>query len=204
MTDTTTAPARPGQHLPASDLRDWLRSDGAPRVLDVRTPAEFESVHIPGAYNVPLDTLREHRDELVRHLHEEVVLVCRSGQRATQAERALAEAGLPHVHVLDGGMLGWEAAGGEVRRGRQRWDLERQVRLVAGGLVLSAGLGSLAVPRLKWLATAVGGGLVVAAVTNTCLMGQLLQRLPYNRDAVHCDVDRVVEALADAGGPAAR
>jgi len=38
-----------------------------------------------GAYNLPLDLLREHRDEIRAHLDDHVVLVCRSGQRAAQA-----------------------------------------------------------------------------------------------------------------------
>ena len=70
----------------------------------MRTPAEFETAHIPGSHNVPLDLLREHRDELRDHLDEQVVLVCRSGQRAAQAEQALAGAGLPNLRVLTGGI----------------------------------------------------------------------------------------------------
>src|SRR5690349_23773982 len=42
-------------------------------------------------YNVPLDLLREHRDEITKHLDEEVVLVCRSGQRAARSEEHTSE-----------------------------------------------------------------------------------------------------------------
>ncbi|MBO4160766.1 rhodanese-like domain-containing protein [Micromonospora antibiotica] len=175
-------------------LRALVDSGRAPRLLDVRTPAEFETAHIPGAYNVPLDLLREHRDELRRHLDEEVVLVCRSGARAGQAGQALAAAGLPHLRVLDGGMLAWEKTSAPVRRGTPRWDLERQVRLVAGSVVLVSVLGSVLVPGLKWVAALIGGGLTVAALTDTCAMGMLLGRLPYNRGA-GCDLDGVVAQL---------
>lgn len=191
--------ARPGR-VDRTLLTTWISTGSPPRVLDVRNPAEFESAHIPGSYNVPLDTLREHRDELLQHLDEDVVLVCRSGMRAEQAERALAEGGMPNVHVLEGGITAWEGGGGRVKRGRQRWDIERQVRLVAGTLVLSGILGSLAVPDLKWLSGAVGGGLAVAALTNTCLMGTLLSRLPFNRSR-SCDIHTVVGQL-QASGPA--
>lgn len=178
------------------DLQHRLGGDAAPRVLDVRSPAEFESVHIPGSYNVPLETLREHRDELRTHLHEEVVLVCRSGARAQQAEQALAVAGMPNVHVLEGGILAWESSGGMVNRGRRRWDLERQVRFVAGSLVLGAGLASVAVPQLKWVATAIGAGLTGAALTDTCAMGAMLAKLPFNRGVASCDIDEVVAQLS--------
>ncbi len=184
-------------------LRELTGTEAAPRLLDVRTPGEFETVHIPGAYNVPLDTLREHRAELLHHLDEDVVLVCRSGARAGQAGQALADVGLPQVRVLEGGMLAWEQGGGEVRRGRPRWDLERQVRLVAGSLVLLGVLGSLVVPWAVWLAGLVGGGLTVAALTNTCVMGSLLARLPYNRGPAASDLDTITAQLAgtpQAGG----
>ena len=166
--------------IDAGTLRQWLASDEPVHLVDVRTPAEFESARIPGSYNVPLDTLDEHRADL-HHLTERVVLVCRSGNRAGQAERRLAEVGPPNVAVLEGGVIAWQQAGGDVRRGRQRWDLERQVRLVAGLLVLAGVLSSVAFEPAKWLAGAVGAGLAVAALTNTCAMGMLLSKLPYNR-----------------------
>lgn len=187
---------RVGARIDASALAELLAGPTAPRVLDVRSAAEFEAVHLPGSYNVPIETLREHRDELVRHLDEDVVLLCRSGNRAVQAERLLAEHGLSNLHVLEGGIVAWEAAGGEVRRGAARWDIERQVRLVAGSIVLGSVAGSVLVPELKWLAGGVGLGLAAAAVTNSCVMGQLLARLPYNRGA-SCDLDTIVGQLTD-------
>jgi rhodanese-related sulfurtransferase len=187
----------------AATLREQLASGRGPRLLDVRTPAEFETAHIPGAYNVPLDLLREHRDELRAHLDDRVVLVCRSGVRAAQAKQAFVTAGLPNVTVLDGGMLAWQGGGGPVNVGRARWDLERQVRLVVGVVVLAAVLGSIVVPGLKWVAALLGAGLTVAALTNTCAMGMLLARLPYNRGA-SCDLDSVVDQLREAAPAGAR
>jgi rhodanese-related sulfurtransferase len=190
---TMTAPATIDSH----ELRKRLDSAAPLRVLDVRTPGEFETAHIAGAYNVPLDLLREHRDEIIGHLEADVVLVCRSGQRAAQAEETLRVAGLRNVHILDGGITAWEARGFAVNRGAQRWDLERQVRLVAGSMVVTSILGSVAVPRLKWVAAAIGGGLSVAALTNTCAMGMALSKLPYNRGAA-CDTATVVSKLVGA------
>src|SRR5690242_14568176 len=134
-----TAPATIDSHA----LSDRLESPAPPRIIDVRTPGEFETAHIAGAYNVPLNLLREHREEIVSHLDEQVVLVCRSGQRAAEAEETLRAGGLANVHILDGGITAWEAAGFAVNRGAQRWDLERQVRLVAGSIVVAGVLGSI-------------------------------------------------------------
>lgn len=193
MTTTATQARR----LDVQTLQERLATATAPRVLDVRTPAEFETSHIPGAYNAPLDTLREHRAELRRHLDEDVVLVCRSGARAAQAEEALAGVGLPGLRVLDGGMTAWESAGAPVNQGKQTWELERQVRLVAGSLVAAGVLGSVKVPALKWVAGAIGVGLTGAALTNTCAMGMALAKMPWNRTASPCDVDELVAALSD-------
>lgn len=193
-----TTPMTP-RTLDAATLRELIGSGRAPRMLDVRTPGEFDSAHISGAYNVPVDLLREHSAELRRHLDEDVVLICRSGARAAQAERALAAAGLPNLKVLDGGMLAWQATNAPVTRGRPRWDLERQVRLVAGSIVLASVVGSVFVPGLKWVAGAIGAGLTFSALTNTCAMGLLLGKLPYNRGA-SCDLDTIVGQLRDDGG----
>jgi len=180
----------------SSELRELLNSSQAPRLIDVRTPAEFETAHIPGAYNVPLDLLREHRDEIVKHLDKNVVLVCRSGQRAAKADETLRRAGLVNVHVLDGGITAWEGKGYDVNRGAQRWDLERQVRLVAGLIVALSILVGVFVPGVQWVAFAIGAGLTVAALSNTCAMGILLSRLPYNRGP-SCDAQTIVAQLVD-------
>lgn len=192
----TTATAHPAQ-LDAAQLRDWLAADDGPRVLDVRSPGEFQTVHIPGSYNVPLDLLREHRHELRTHLEDQVVLVCRSGNRAQEAEKILASTGLPNLHVLNGGVTAWEQSGAQVNRGDGKWDLERQVRLVAGGLVVAGVLASIRLPQAKWLSGFIGAGLTTAALTNSCLMGQMLSKLPYNQDN-SCDLQSVVAELRDA------
>ncbi len=178
----------------AHQLHELSQRDVGPRLIDVRTPAEFEAVHIPGAYNVPLDLLREHRDEIIKHLDQDVVLICRSGQRAKQADETLRRAGLTNVHVLEGGMTAWESKGFAVKRGTERWDLERQVRLVAGLIVAISVVVGAFVPGVQWVAFAVGAGLTIAALTNTCAMGMALARLPYNRGA-SCDALTIVAQL---------
>jgi rhodanese-related sulfurtransferase len=181
--------------IAVEELRTRLDRPEAPRVLDVRTPAEYETSHIPGSYNVPLAILAERRGELARQVAEDIVLVCRSGNRAAQAETVLAGVGRSDLRVLDGGMLAWERASGPLNRGRQTWDLERQVRFVAGGIVAASVVGSHFAPRVKWLAAGLGAGLVTAAVTNSCAMGAVLSRLPWNRPTGTPDIDEVLAAL---------
>jgi rhodanese-related sulfurtransferase len=173
------------------------------RLLDVRTPGEFASEHIRGAYNVPLETLGEHAREIRASGESPLVLVCRSGQRARKAEVALKAAGLEHLHVLDGGMAAWVAAGFPVERGRHTMSLERQVRIAAGTLAAIGGLlAALLHPVFGWLSTLVGGGLVFAGITDTCGMAMLLARLPHNRPAT-CDVGVALRALSERPADAA-
>jgi rhodanese-related sulfurtransferase len=182
--------------LDVDTLRDLLARSAPVTILDVRTPAEFATVHIPGSYNVPLGQLPEHAGDLGSVIGEPVVLVCRSGARARQAEQALREADVPRLHLLDGGLAAWQARRLPVTRGRQRWSLERQVRGVAGALVLAGVVGGwLLWPPLALLAAAVGGGLAVSALTDTCGMALLLAKLPYNQQA-SCDVGSVLHDLA--------
>ncbi len=187
--------------LRPDELASLLETSPDVRLLDVRTPAEYESVHIRGAYNVPLDLLAEHGPEIRATVLEPVVLICQSGQRAQKAEAALRAAGMPSLHVLDGGVNGWTAAGQPVVRGTQRLSLERQVRIAAGTLAALGGMLAVAVnPLFGLVAAFVGSGLVFAGVTNSCGMAMVLSRMPYNR-AVSCDVDAMVRALVDGTAP---
>jgi rhodanese-related sulfurtransferase len=188
-------PTRVAAHELAGNLANVV-------VLDVRSPAEFASEHIPGSVNLPLDHLPEHAAILRDAVAAPVVLVCRSGARAQQAEQTLQAKGCTSLHVLDGGVGAWEAAGQLLIRGRQRWSMERQVRGAAGALVLVGALGGLFVaPAIGWVAVGGGGGLVFSAVSNTCGMARLLALLPYNKGQ-SCDVQQAVASLVAARGRA--
>jgi rhodanese-related sulfurtransferase len=179
----------------ARQLEELLAERADVRLLDVRTPGEYESVHIRGAYNVPLDTLGEHSDEIRATVAEPVVLICQSGNRARQAEAALKECTMANVHVLEGGMSAWLEAGLPVQRGRSRLSLERQVRIAAGSIAATGAMLALLLhPLFAAVPAFVGGGLVFAGVTDRCGMAMVLSRLAYNRRA-HCDVAAMVEAL---------
>ncbi|MGI9614279.1 MAG: rhodanese-like domain-containing protein [Acidimicrobiales bacterium] len=190
-----TATAIPtADRIDVNQLRQLRDEDPDLRILDVRSGGEFESVHIPGSYNVPLDTLGEHVRDLADVDHP-VVLVCQSGGRASQAHEKLSAAGKTTLHILDGGMGAWQTAGGDVAMGDiDRWAMDRQVRLVAGTLALVAVLVSIFVPKSKWLAGGVGAGLAYSAASDTCAMAAVLSKLPYNRTD-RCDIAGVLDEL---------
>ncbi|WP_282203753.1 rhodanese-like domain-containing protein [Kitasatospora fiedleri] len=172
-------------------------------VIDVRSPGEFAGGHIPGAHNVPLDRLAEAVPALRAAAGRgELAVTCASGARALHACEQLAAAGVPAL-LVGGGTAAWAANGGALDRvpGRPgRWAMDRQVRLVAGSLVLAGLVVDVAAPGVRWVSAAVGGGLLFSAVSNTCAMGSLLGRLPYNRPRDSgAELDATLTALRDGG-----
>jgi rhodanese-related sulfurtransferase len=178
--------------MKALELNTLLNDTPSTRLLDVRTPSEFENAHISGAYNVPLGQLHEHAAE-VRAAIGPVVLICQSGQRAQKAETMLRGQGMANVRVLEGGMAAWISSGLPTARIRARMSLERQVRILAGAIAASGAIVALTLwPLAAVVPALIGSGLVFAGVTDTCAMGMLLARLPYNRGAATCDTEVIV------------
>lgn len=152
------------------------------RIIDVRTPAEYEEMHIAGTELVPLDKL-DVSEVSKRHGSDgRLVVLCRSGSRSRQAAEKLRGAGCERVQVVDGGIVAWEQAGLPVVRGRKTISLERQVRIGAGSLVLlGVVLGLLVHAAFYGLSAFVGAGLVFAGVTDTCGMAMILAKMPWNQ-----------------------
>lgn len=193
MTDLTFSSA-----IDAASARSLIAGNPDVLALDVRTPAEFESAHIADSINLPLDQIGAHLRRIVADAGGTTLVICQSGRRAMQAQSTLSKAGLSDVVVLSGGINSWMASGAPVVRGRQRWGLERQVRLVAGSIVFACVIAGLWLPAALFIAAFVGAGLAIAALTDTCAMGMLLSKLPYNRGA-RVDVDAVIARLRRAG-----
>jgi rhodanese-related sulfurtransferase len=185
MTSLKTTPVESApQSIDAPTLKAWEENHDDLMVIDVRGGAEFDALHIKGSYHVPLPMLSEHTEEFAAKLGTRVVLVCQSGNRAEQARKHLDSVGLSGVSVLAGGVPAYAAAGGNVVRGRGPWALERQVRMTAGSLVLASIVAAKFVsPKLGLLAGGIGAGLTFSAATNSCAMGQVLSKMPWNRSA---------------------
>lgn len=150
-----------------------------PELIDVRTPAEFREVHVRGARNVPLDRL----DPSKFADHEgPLYVICHKGSRGAKACEQLAAGGVEHAINVSGGTLACESAGLPMQRGKKAISLERQVRIAAGSLVvLGVALGVLVHPAWLGLTGFVGAGLVFAGVTDTCGMGMMIARMPWNQ-----------------------
>lgn len=180
----------------APELQRRLEEDPSLQLLDVRSGVEFETAHIPGSVNVPLDALNRVGHEIAK-TDSTFVLICQSGARAGQAHTQLTTAGMDGLVVLDGGIAAWETANGDLTHGTQKWAMDRQVRGLAGLLVLSGVVASVAVPSAVWVAGMVGAGLTYSAASNSCAMAAGLSKLPYNKSSGP-DVDSVVAELVRA------
>jgi rhodanese-related sulfurtransferase len=153
-------------------------------LIDVRTPVEFREVHVADARNVPLDRLDPAKLMQGRNgsADEPLYVLCRSGSRGQQACERFSQAGFHNAINIEGGTLACIDAGLLVVRGKKAISLERQVRIAAGFLVLvGATLGAFVHPAFIGLSAFVGAGLIFAGITDTCGMGLLLAKMPWNQ-----------------------
>ncbi|WP_432062505.1 rhodanese-like domain-containing protein [Streptomyces sp. S1] len=168
-------------------------------VIDVRTPGEFASGHLPGALSIPLDRIGDALPEIRGAADRgEVLVVCASGARSESACRTLAEHGVTAA-TLAGGTGAWADGGHDLHRPeggpRASWAMERQVRFTAGSVVLlGLLLGLLVHPAFQLLSAGIAAGLIFSAVTNTCGMAVLLGKLPHNRPRP-ADLEAALAAL---------
>lgn len=151
-------------------------------VIDVRSPAEFEAVHIANSRLLPLDRLDAGAMAAAPHAGRPLYMMCRTGNRSRMAAEKLDAAGITGVVVVAGGIQACEKTNLPIERGRAAVSLERQVRIVAGSIVLAGVVCGFAVQPLFFLISGfVGAGLIFAGVTDTCAMGLALARMPWNQ-----------------------
>ncbi|MER5184876.1 rhodanese-like domain-containing protein [Streptomyces sp. NPDC002896] len=171
-------------------------------VIDVRTPGEFASGHLPGALNIPLDQLSRALPAIKEAAEGgEILVVCASGARSENACKTLAGHGVTTA-TLTGGTSAWAEGGHELHRleGKPRtvWGMERQVRFTAGTIVLIGLLLGLLHPAWQLLSAGIACGLIFSALTNTCGMAAVLAKLPHNRPRP-ADLDEALTALRQRG-----
>lgn len=156
-------------------------------IMDVRTIAEVKASALPNCLHLPLHELTPER------LHEEIeksgkngqciYLLCQSGKRAEMAADQLSGKVDAELIVIDGGLNAVQQSNIPLQKNTNTTiSLERQVRIAAGSLiVLGAILGTWFHPGFYGLSAFVGAGLVFAGITDTCMMGMLIARMPWNK-----------------------
>ncbi|MBA3726472.1 MAG: rhodanese-like domain-containing protein [Armatimonadetes bacterium] len=150
------------------------------QLVDVRSPQEYATGHVPRAINLPLEQVEARLDDV--HRQDPLVLICQSGQRAQMACNLL-EHYRDDLILLEGGTGAWINSDLPVIAATStRLRIIRQVQLIAGPLIL---IGSIlaATVDVKWaiLSGFIGAGLTFAGATGHCGMALLLGKLPWNR-----------------------
>lgn len=155
--------------------------EGTWRIIDVRSATERATACVRHSLHLPLQDV-EAAHPILAETGQPIALLCKGGTRARLAQERLAACGV-QAYMIEGGLDHWQREGLPVERlTASRWSLERQVRLMAGLLVLTGTAATaLLNPHWLWLTGFVGAGLTFAGLTDLCLMGNLLARMPWNR-----------------------
>ncbi len=181
MTATTTVISADAFHLRYSKGGERLH------IIDLRTHAEVETESLQGTGHFPVQSIdcQQVQDYLDKQNHQAgqpVYLLCAGGPRAKLAAEKLKDGLEAELIIIEGGLNALKSLGLNPTQGTSKViSLERQVRIAAGSLVsLGVLLGVLVNPGFYGLSAFVGAGLVFAGVTDTCGMGMILARMPWN------------------------
>jgi rhodanese-related sulfurtransferase len=176
-------------------LLKFKKKKGEVVLIDVRTPVEYREVHAKTARNFPLDSLDPAAVVAQCGTGDgPLYIICNSGGRSTKATQKFLDAGIQNVVNVEGGTKAWVAAALPVNRGKKGISLERQVRIAAGSLtLLGAVLGAFVSPYFIALSGFIGAGLMFSGITDTCGMGMLISKMPWNQcsiESTSCSVPR--------------
>ncbi len=172
--------------ITVNELKAKYEINSSLKLIDVRTSVEYATVHIGFAENLPLDQLDVRAIDAARTSPDEpLYVICKMGGRSAKACQRLIDAGIENVINVTGGTDAWIQSGYEVARtGRKVIALDRQVRITAGALLV-IGIVLAAVLEPVWIglaiAGAIGSGLIFSGLTDTCGMGAVLSKMPWNK-----------------------
>ncbi len=96
-------------NVDVAEARELIGEKGELVILDVRTVSEYESGHLEGAINIPVEALSGRLSEL--NQNDELLVYCRTGNRSTTAVGILSENGYDRIYHMDGGIVAWGNAG---------------------------------------------------------------------------------------------
>lgn len=150
-------------------------------LIDVREPFEHAGEKIPGSTLVSLSSFDPAKVPMGST--QPTVLYCQTGNRSAQAAQELFASGIGEVTHLEGGLSAWIRMGYPTQVNKKApISLMRQVQIVAGSLVVvGTVLGVLVSPGFLILSGFVGSGLVFAGISNTCALGMLIAKMPWNQ-----------------------
>ena len=149
--------------------------EGTAAIIDVREPAEYGDLHIPGAINIP--STQYESEHFSGYAQKNIYLVCQSGRRANQVRNQLIEDGFQNVFILETQMQ-------HIRNGKKTkgWTVDRQFRMTLGILLaLFLVLHFLDVKNGIIIPIILASGLIFTSIIDRCYMRMGIAMLPWNR-----------------------
>jgi rhodanese-related sulfurtransferase len=173
----------------ADELAARLEGGSPTHLVDLRDPSLYRAGHIQGSISLPFAHIDRERlgSDLGPHVgsSEPLYLISGSGRLAERAAMRLRHQGLGQVHILDGGIAAWRAAGMALAQHGRRFTLQQQLNLIVGVLLLMLLAKALLLHPVFYVLTGVVGiALVAAAFGDRRSLRRLLQRLPWNRGSL--------------------
>ncbi|GMQ97465.1 MAG: hypothetical protein BMS9Abin15_1194 [Gammaproteobacteria bacterium] len=107
------AKMRRGPEMNIETLKQRIDENNKPLILDVRSQDEYlgEQGHIAGVTHIPLEQLESRIDDLTDYTESTIAIVCRTDKRSAKAAQILTRNGFADVHIVKGGMTGWNQNG---------------------------------------------------------------------------------------------
>ena len=165
--------------ISVNELYEIFKRNEDVACIDVRFPSEFRSESIYQFKNIPLDKIDHSLESFPTD--KPIYISCRSGKRSLEACKKLLNYNLNVINV-DGGILEWKKSGLPVVSSKvQVISIMRQVQIVVGvGVLTGVFLAYFLNINFIWLAGFFGAGMLFAGISNTCGMGMLLGKMPWN------------------------
>jgi rhodanese-related sulfurtransferase len=164
-------------------------------ILDVREKEEFEAEHILDSILCPLSQFDLQAPGILKNIkNEEVIIMCRTGNRAKMAMNELKKHDSDHLtfKTYEGGIQKWKSEGKPVKGKGATLPVLRQMQIIASLMIITAFIGAQFIaPGMIYLALFVGFGLALAGFSGFCPMVFLLQKMPWNnKRSVSCGVQK--------------
>ncbi len=155
-------------------------------ILDVREKMEFDNEYIEGSINLPLSRINQNGKSILSEIAPgKITIMCRSGMRAKMALETIQSMDLAQhkFSVYNGGIINWKSQGkATIKKAfNEKFNVTRQVHLVALVVLLTGLVGQQQFESLKYLPYLVCFGLALDAFTGFCPMRFFLNLAPWNK-----------------------
>ena len=96
------------QPITKQQIEELREQNSTVNLIDIRPPAEYEKMHVPGSLNMPAETIRDNIAKL--DTNDTIVCICTKGlERSQHAAEAISAMGFANVFYLEDGAVGWLA-----------------------------------------------------------------------------------------------